>query len=128
MSSDERQYEGSARPVAWTGAGLGLIAFVVGLILIVKVFGWAHEVFSGIDGQLAAVQVTAAVKSPQSPEGSQQSTGDTSMAGQPGKGSLATVAVAIALKLLGLLVMGWLGAMIAARGASMVASVIKPGR
>ncbi len=128
MSNEERQHDETARPVAWTGAGLGLIAFVVGLILIVKVFGWAHEVFSGIDGQLAAVQVTAPVKSPQSPEGVQQSTNNASLTGEPGKGSLATVAAAIALKLLGLLVMGWLGAMIAARGASMVASVVKPGQ
>jgi len=95
---------------------LGLLIFLGGVVLLALVFLWAYRLYEGIDASLLRVQpaqVQPAVAglgpaSPLPPGG---------LAAQPqAGGSLASVGLVLVAKLLILLVMGWVGGLIASKG------------
>jgi hypothetical protein len=104
---------------------LGLLTFALGIGLLVAVFAWAHGVFQSIDTHLAsvkpspAVSTTARVLAHHSPAGTH-----STVVARPGPPALGLVAASLALKLLGALVLGWIAAMIAARGASLLSAAV----
>ena len=107
------------------GKVLGLLVFLGGVAMIVLVFTWVRGIFDGIDDQVQVVHraYVADLKTRQQ-EAASENTDDAGenpqevVVATPGAGpTLAEVAATIALKMLGLLVLGWLGALVAAKGA-----------
>lgn len=135
MTAEQPKERTSTASAAWGAVGLGFVAFVVGVVLLLKVFGWAYGVFSSIDASLARVATVAPVKAPPTPSvaatpnaGSEGSSGPQSrgtVKARPGGPSLGLIAASIGLKLVGLLILGWIAAMVAARGANMVAAALR---
>jgi hypothetical protein len=123
--TDDGKQQTSAAATTWAAAGLGMVTFVVGVVLLIMVFQWAYTVFQGIDSSFDKVAVTTRVASPGSAArsgGANASLSKPTVVAQPGShGLLQTVAVT-GTKLIGLLILGWIAAMIAARGAGMVAA------
>lgn len=126
--------------LTWLAAGVGLATFMVGIVMLSLVFTWARYTFASIDEQFAKVRAVAAERSP-APASAQRNSaaksGNSAPAGQPSKGnttvearpggpSVGTIAAALAVKLLGLLVLGALAGMVAGRGANMVAAALRP--
>ena len=113
----------------WATLLIGIATFVVGLALLVSVFNTAKAVLASIDQQIARVQTAPPVNSPagenQTAAPAQDSHGKT-VAARPAGPSIASIAAVLGLKLFGLLVLGWLAAMIAARGASLAAGALCP--
>ncbi len=107
------------------GKVLGLLVFLGGIAMIVLVFTWVRGIFDGIDDQVQVVH-RAYVADLQARQ-QKETAGETDDAGgnpqetvvaTPGAGpTLAEVATTVALKMFGLLVLGWLGALVAAKGA-----------
>ncbi len=96
---------------------LGVVVFVVGIGLMVFVFNQAYIMFQGIDAQVSQVTPATPVATPSSPEPDQ---GQTVVVATPDTGpSLGEVAASLGLKLLGLLVLGWIAALIATKGIQM---------
>jgi len=96
------------------GTVLGLLVFVAGIAMIIWTFAMVQGIFQGIDEQMLAVRTA----SPQAATASGESEGTKSVTVAPGQGpSFASVGMTIGLQMLGLLVLGWLGALVAARGA-----------
>jgi len=130
VSSDERKPIVSTATAAWAAAGLGVAAFVVGLVLLFKVFGWGYEVFQGVDAAFGHVEAAAPVKSPggppPDPHAGNPSPSEPTVQAQPGGSGLLVVAAAFLAKLVGLLILGWIAAMMAAKGAGMVAAALGP--
>ena len=108
------------------GRVLGLLVFLAGIAMIILVFTWVRGVFDGIDHQVslahrAYVTNLKTRQQAQDPPDSDQGgarAGQQPIVATPGAGpTVAEVAATIALKMLGLLILGWLGALVAARGA-----------
>lgn len=127
--------------VTWLAASLGLAAFVAGVTMLILVFTWAHDALGGIDQALAQVRAARPVQAPAAPKPAVASgklgkaarpspvparPQPASVSANPGGPSLATVAVGLLLKLVGWLVLGILAGIVAARGAHMVASALRP--
>jgi hypothetical protein len=136
--------------MAWVAAGVGIATFVVGIALLVLVFTWARDTFAGIDDSFAAVKSSPPVAGPP-PPALPAATGPSAKPAGPGSGpanaaatmrdaakgpptvegrpdgpGLGAVAATIAIKLLGLLVLGSLAGMVAGRGANMVGAALRP--
>jgi len=95
---------------------LGLLVFLGGVALLAVVFLWAYRLYEGLDASLMQVQpapVRAVV--PGLAPGPGLPPGTTTARPQPQR-SLPSLAVSLVAKLLILLVMGWVGAMIASKG------------
>lgn len=131
----------SALAVTWMAASLGLLTFIAGIVMLILVFTWAHDTLTGIDAALGKVKTAKAVQAPAPPSSSTPAPAGPqagksapkpapepapSVAATPGGLSLATVAVGLLLKLVGLLVLGILAGIVAARGAHMVAGALRP--
>ena len=86
--------------------------------MIVVVFWLGYQLFASIDTQIAAVRTAPAVTTPASPASSP----DTVVAQPRPDRSLAQVAAAIGLKLLGLVALAYIGALVAARGAQLASA------
>jgi hypothetical protein len=130
--------------VTWMAASIGLLTFLIGIGMLILVFTWAHETLSGIDQALAAVHIAKPVQAPvpplalapgvrpakpdakPAPKPGPASPPPASVTANPGGPSLTIVAVGLLLKLVGLLVLGILAGIVAARGAHMVASALRP--
>jgi len=126
VSTDEVKRDTGTSLAVWTATGMGVVTFVVGVVLLIKVFGWAYEVFQGIDASFGKVTVSAPVvasghEAPSKPsaETSHRTSGQSVQACPGNRGLLETMAI-IGMKLVGLLILGWIAAMLAARGAGMV--------
>jgi len=115
------------------GKVVGLLVFLAGIAMIILVFTWVREVFDGIDQQVhsahqAHVASLAAQEEEQEQEGqpaggSGESGASEVVTARPGAGpTIAEVAATITLKMLGLLILGWLGALVAAKGAHLAAA------
>jgi hypothetical protein len=124
-------------------AGTGLLTFIAGIAMLILVFTWAHDTLGTIDQALAKVHVAKPVQAPPAPQTPVQPGKPGAKAAQPpapapappasvtampnpGGPSLAIVAVGLLLKLFGLLVLGILAGIVAARGAHMVAGALRP--
>ncbi len=95
----------------------GMVVFILGVGLMLFVFVQALELFRGVDGQVAGVTTTAPVATPSNPA---PAGAETAVIATPTAGlSLSQVAVSFGLKLVGLLVLGWIAALVAAKGIQM---------
>ncbi len=93
---------------------LGILVFVAGIVMLIMVFMWAHDLVVSIDaGMLGVEQVSQA---PADSAG-----GEGAVSASPGGNSLVAVGVSVVLRFIGLLALGWLGAMVASKGAEMSA-------
>lgn len=106
----------AGRHIGVAGSAIGLLVFLAGVVMVVMVFSWGHALFQSIDGETFAVSGSTSL-APDQPN----VPGDVASA-QPGGPSLASIGITYALKFLALLVLGWLGAMVASRGAEMTIS------
>jgi len=126
LSSEQTPAKQPGGGIETAGKVLGLLVFAAGIAMIVIVFTWVRGVFDGIDEQvhgthqayvadLAARQQTEEAE--QMEEGGEGPGSDVVVATPGGGPTLATVGATLALKMVGLLVLGWLGALVAAKGA-----------
>ncbi len=132
MAADNGQNAGGLKYGQWATLAIGVATFVVGMVLLVSVFNTARDVFGSIDQELAQVKMGGPVRSPagdaaaSSPGESNQSQPSKTARARPGGPGIGLVAARLGLKLFGLLVMAWIAAMIAARGAHLAAGVLCP--
>lgn len=108
-----------------TNSRIGLIVFALGIIMLGVVFWWGYQFLGSIDTQIAQVRTTPAVTTPaaESTEGDLQLTSPETVVAQPRPGlSLGQVAVMIGLKLVGLIVLAYVSALVAAKGAQLAGS------
>lgn len=113
--------EPSAKPAArhLTNQVLGLVVFVAGIALLALVFLWAWHLYEGINSAAFAVRpTTQAVTVPGGQPLPANPGGAVSAVPDP-KFSLLGVLCAYGIRLLTLLVLGWLAALLAAKGASL---------
>ncbi len=110
---------------------MGIVVFIAGIAMIVMVFGWVRGIFDGVDEQVQQVraarvqaaaereaQAAADAAAEANPEGP-ASAGHVVVA-TPNEGpTIADVGLTVGLKMLGLLVLGWLGALVASKGAQL---------
>jgi len=92
--------------------------------MIVMVFGWVRGIFEGVDAQVQEVRSArsaAAVAQMEAQDAAAASTDDDApVVATPYQGpTVADVGVTVGLKMIGLLVLGWLGALVAGRGAQL---------
>lgn len=90
---------------------LGIVVFLAGIVMIIMVFTWAHGLVTDIDAQVLDVQQIA-------PQAAEQAASEDVVA-DPGARPLAVTGASLALQFLGLLVLGWLGAMVSSKGAEL---------
>ena len=126
MADEKGDNQDSIQYGRWTTLAIGVATFIVGMGLLISVFGMAKATFESVDQKLAAVKMAAPVKSPAAPSTNNTTTNENPPAAKarPGGPTLAVIAAGLGLKLFGLLVMGWIAAMIAARGAGLAAGAL----
>lgn len=128
MSAEQRSLsDGGARAFDIAGGVIGLVVFLVGIAMIIMVFGWVRGIFDGVDAEVQKVRAarTAAARAQMEAQEADAtaSDGDAAVVATPYEGPTVTdVGVTIGLKMLGLLVLGWLGALVAGRGAQLAAA------
>lgn len=103
----------AGRHIGVAGSAIGLLVFLAGVVMVVLVFSWGFALFQSIDGETFTVSGAQSL-APDQPDVS----GDV-VSARPGGPSLASIGITYALKFLALLVLGWLGAMVASKGAEM---------
>ena len=107
MASEQKP---ARKTVDTVGSVLGLLVFLAGIAMIVVVFTMVRGVFDGVDQQMAAVRMASA----------QASEATDAITATPGAGpTFAEVGITVGLKMLGLLVLGWLGALVSSKGAQL---------
>ncbi len=135
MSAEQQQSsDGGAKTFDIVGGVIGLLVFLAGIGMIVLVFTWVHGVFDDVDGQIQQVRAAKAQAAAADAEtaamaetDSDAETGEAAVEEQgqvvvakPNTGpTFADVGITIGLKMLGLLVLGWLGALVASKGAQL---------
>ena len=126
MAAENGGNEAGMKYGRWATLAIGIATFVVGMVLLVSVFNMAKGVFGTIDQQLAQVKVASPKNPAAAGNDTQQvpSEGEKTVEAKPGGPGLGIVATSLGLKLFGLLVMGWIAAMIAARGAGLAAGAL----
>ena len=98
------------------GGVLGLLVFIAGIAMIIWTFTMVRGIFDGIDEQM--LEVRAASQQAAANAADQAEADPDAVTVSPGQGpSFAYVGATIGLQMLGLLVLGWLGALVAAKGA-----------
>jgi hypothetical protein len=131
LSSEQAPATEPGGAVENLGKALGLLVFLAGITMIVLVFTWVRGVFDGIDEEIHSSHQTylaqlAARQQEQQPDQAPNADQDPNsgvVVASPGAGpTLYEVAAIIALKMLGLLILGWLGALVAAKGAHLAAA------
>lgn len=97
--------------------------FLVGIAMIIMVFGWVRGIFDGVDAQVQKVRAgrsAAAIAQLEAQDAATAAEADAPVVATPYEGpTVADVGVTIGLQMLGLLVLGWLGALGAGRGAQL---------
>lgn len=133
MSDDQRAGDGGARAFDLAGGIVGILVFIAGIAMIVMVFGWVRGIFDGVDEQVQRVRsarVQAAAAQREAQVAADAAAGDATDQGAappvqavvatPNEGpTVADVGLTVGLKMLGLLVLGWLGALVASKGAQL---------
>jgi hypothetical protein len=104
------------RPSQTINQALGLLIFLGGVVLLALVFLWAYRLYEGIDANLlqvqpAQVQPVVPGLGPSNP----LPPGGLTAQPQP-RGPLSSLALVLLAKLLILLVLGWIGGLIASKG------------
>ncbi|NLO05785.1 MAG: hypothetical protein GX131_08135 [candidate division WS1 bacterium] len=123
MSDEQRSADGAARAFDIFGGVVGLIVFLVGIAMIIMVFTWVREVFEGVDAQVQEVRTAQAQAAETTVAVQENVGGDEVVVATPYQGpTVVDVGVIVGLKMLGLLVLGWLGALVAAKGAQLSAA------
>lgn len=113
MAPDDNNQTGESR-IGTASVVVGLVVFAVGIVMVVLVFSWAYAIVESIDEQMLQVHYVPGLT-----VGTTVNTEAHVAAAEPGGPGIGPVAAAISLRLLGLLVLGWLGAMVAGKGAEM---------
>ncbi len=128
MSGDRLPGDGGAKAFDIVGGVIGLLVFLAGIAMIIMVFGWVRGVFDDVDAeiqQVRAARIEAAAARREAEAATEVSAeknapAPTAVVATPNEGpTIADVGVTIALKMLGLLVLGWLGALVASKGAQL---------
>jgi len=128
VSDEQRPSDGGAKAFDIVGGVVGLLVFIAGIAMIVMVFGWVRGVFDDVDAQVQKVRsarIEAQSAAAQAEADAAAAADDDAAArdivvATPNKGpTVADVGLTIGLKMLGLLVLGWLGALVASRGAQL---------
>ena len=108
MASEQKP---ARKPIDTVGSVLGLLVFLAGIAMIVVVFTMVRGVFDGVDQQMAAVRLASAQAAAQATD---------AVTATPGAGpTFSEVGITVGLKMLGLLVLGWLGALVSSKGAQL---------
>jgi len=129
VPDEQRSSDGGAKAFDIVGGVVGLLVFIAGIAMIVMVFGWVRGVFDDVDAQVqkvrsARIEAQSAAAAAEA-EASAAAADEDAAAGDvvvatPNKGpTVADVGLTIGLKMLGLLVLGWLGALVASKGAQL---------
>jgi len=128
LSGDRLPGDGGAKAFDIVGGVIGLLVFLAGIAMIIMVFGWVRGVFDDVDAeiqQVRAARIEAAAARREAEAATEVSAeknapAPTAVVATPNEGpTIADVGVTIALKMLGLLVLGWLGALVASKGAQL---------
>lgn len=131
MADEQRASDGGAKAFDIVGGVIGLLVFLAGIAMIVLVFTWVRDVFDDVDTQIqqvrsARIEAAAAEARAQAEAAAEaEASGDDAAAGDvvvatPNQGpTIAEVGISMGLKMIGLLVLGWLGALVASRGAQL---------
>ncbi len=126
----EHSADRSARALDIAGGIVGILVFIAGIAMIIMVFTWVRGVFDDVDEQVQQVRIAREAHARAQTRAETAATAtdpvdaaapaDGSVVARPYEGpTIAYVGVTIALKMLGLLVLGWLGALVASRGAQL---------
>ena len=129
MADEQQASDGRARAFDVVGGVIGLLVFLAGIAMIILVFTWVRGVFDDVDAQIQqvrtarvaaeAAQAEAQAQAADAGDDTDQPAEDAVVA-TPNKGpTIADVGITVGLKMLGLLVLGWLGALVASKGAQL---------
>ncbi len=102
--------------------GIGLVVFMLGILMMVAAFWWGYQLVDGIEAQIAQVSTAPAIATPASeavPSPSEPLPAETVVAQPQSDLTLGQTAAVIGLKLLGLAVLAYIGALVASRGAGL---------
>lgn len=123
MATDKPAVNDNApRIVRIAGITVGFFVFLAGISMILLVFSWGYGLFQGIDTEVLSVSHVLELSAPATTVGPANASADTAadvVAATPGGPGLLAVGAIFVLKLIALLVLGWLGAMVASKGAEM---------
>ena len=131
MTDDRRASDGGAKAFDIVGGVIGLLVFLAGIAMIILVFTWVRDVFETVDTQVQEVRTARAETEAATQQAQAEAVAEAEMAGTeategdvvvatPNQGpTIADVGITIGLKMLGLLVLGWLGALVASKGAQL---------
>lgn len=125
MADEQRTSDGGAKAFDIVGGVVGLLVFIAGIAMIVMVFTWVRDIFDGVDAQVqevrsARIQAEMAAAAAQAEAQNEDAEGGDVIVATPNQGpTIADVGVTVGLKMLGLLVLGWLGALVASKGAQL---------
>lgn len=125
MADEQRPANGGAKAFDLAGGVIGLLVFVAGIAMIILVFTWVRGVFEGVDEQVQQVrqarvqaEALAAERAAELAEAGVEA--EEEVVATPYQGpTIADVGITVGLKMIGLLVLGWLGALVASRGAQL---------
>jgi len=102
--------------------GIGLVVFMLGILMMVAAFWWGYQLIDGIEAQISQVSHKPAVATPASEAVSSSSPtlqAKAVVARPQSDLTLGQTAAVIGLKLLGLAVLAYIGALVASRGAGL---------
>lgn len=127
MADEQRASNGGARAFDIVGGVIGLLVFIAGIAMIILVFTWVRDVFDTVDTQVQQVRTARVQAEAAGAEAAAeaQAAGDEVaeedvVVATPYEGpTIADVGITVGLKIIGLLVLGWLGALVASRGAQL---------
>lgn len=125
MADEQRPANDGAKAFDLAGGVIGLLVFVAGIAMIILVFTWVRGVFEGVDEQVQQVrqarvqaEALAAERAAELAEAGVEA--EEEVVATPYQGpTIADVGITVGLKMIGLLVLGWLGALVASRGAQL---------
>lgn len=121
---DSKTKTGSLNLHRTTSQALGLLVFIAGIVLLVMVIIGAYQLYGSLGRDLPGVQTSAVA--PPVPGTPPVPPPSGVAAAQPETGpSLSTMLILFAARLLTLLVIGWLAAMLAGRGAQLALAATK---
>lgn len=129
VADEQRVSDGGAKAFDIVGGVIGLLVFLAGIAMIVLVFTWVRDVFDTVDTQVQQVRTArtqaelaaaeAQAEAEAEPSGDDVA-GEETVVATPNQGpTIGDVGIAVGLKMLGLLVLGWLGALVASKGAQL---------
>ena len=106
----------------WANFIIGLLVFALGIALMLGAFYWGYNMLRGVDDAVHSVQVVRAASNPAVPPAAKPGSKPAVVQAAPpppGGPTLLEVATGYVLKLVVLLVLAFIGAMTASRGAQL---------